>query len=116
MTATFTDVTTFINNTATREDLGALNKVISARHKTLMAADAALIRVGQTVTTHNLTPAYLNGFTGTVKSIEKNRATVTLDEESTKSLRYAGRRFYVPEETTNYELVGVPLTCLNIQD
>ena len=116
MTATIDSTLDFIAGHADERQIDVIHAALRDRRKALAARRALAVTVGQTVTLDGLSPKYLNGLTGTVRTIKGNRADVLLDEASTLSLRWAGRRFVVPEDTKNYLLTGVPTTCCHVQD
>jgi len=110
---TLADVTTFILTTATQDDIDRIHTAAKARTRSLREVLAAQVQVGASTTLQGLSPKYLNGMRGTVASIKGARGDVLLDEESTRNLRYLGaRRYYIPAETTQYTLTGVPLSCI----
>lgn len=111
--ASIEDAAEFIN-IATAEQLERLDQQMRLRRRTLESQRALSVTTGTQATLTNLSPKYLNGLTGTVTSISGSRATVTLDEGSTISLRYAGRKFYVAPGVTNYPATGVPLACIEV--
>lgn len=105
------DVIAFILARADETDLTNIINAVKGRRKALGQINAAAIRPGVQVTLDGLSPKYLNGLTGTVKSVQGARCTVTLDQRSTTSLRYAGQRFRIPTEHTEYDLTGIPSQC-----
>ncbi|OEJ20910.1 hypothetical protein [Streptomyces subrutilus] len=114
---TLEQVAEFIVNDADAEDIDRIIEAVNTRRSTLRqraeAIAAASVKTGARVELHNLTPKYLNGLTGTVTKVDRGRkvrATVKLDEASTKQLRWSGaRRFFVSENVAEYELGGVPV-------
>lgn len=112
-TLTRTDAVTFIADHADEADLDAIIATIKARQKVLATRRASAVTVGQAVTLQDLQPKYLNGLAGTIKSITRGHADVELDERSTESLRFYGRRrFLIADGTANYVISGIPLsTC-----
>lgn len=105
------DVVDYIVGSATDSDLAVIINAVKLRRKALAAVTAAAVRVGAQVTLGGLSPKYLNGLTGTVKSISGGRCTVTLDEASTTDLKYRSTRFYVGTEAKTYDLTGIPTQC-----
>lgn len=109
----FKDVLEYVGNTATAEEVRALFDAGNARIKhvrSLQAAEtAAAVKVGDTVTTGGLKPAYLNGLTGTVKSVDRRarRTDVTIDLDES-SVGKAGRYGW------NGMLSGVPVSAITI--
>lgn len=110
---TRTDAVSFISDHADEADLDAIIATIKARQKMHATRRASAVVVDQEVTLQGLQPKYLNGLTGTVKSISGNYADVELSEKSTEQLRFYGRRrFIIAEGTKRYVLTGTPLsTC-----
>lgn len=111
-TTPFAEALSYVTDQADVSDLDRLLEAIKRRRRALQAVRAAAVRVGSTVTLDDISPKYLIGLTGAVTTIERNRATVTLDANSTARLRYSGRRrFYVPADADAFPLTGVPLSC-----
>ncbi len=108
------DVVDYIVGSATDSDLSVIINAINLRRKALRAITAAAVTVGAKVTLGGLTPKYLEGLTGTVKSISGARCTVTLDEASTNDLKYRSTRFYVGMEAKTYDLTGIPTSCAKV--
>lgn len=110
---TITDVTAFIQQKADTDDLDTLHNAIRTRHKLLREQSAAAVK---TVTTYGLSPKYLDGLTGAVKSIEqaggRRIATVTLNEESTHLLASRSGKYGSLYSHSSYDLTGIPLTAL----
>lgn len=113
-TVTLQDVIGFIVTSADDADIDRIHDALRQRRRALAAVTAAAVRPGMDVRLDGLSPKYLNGLTGTVESINGNRCSVLLDEESTQNLRFAGKRFYVPIDMTNYIMRGVPLQCAKV--
>ena len=108
------DTLTFIDDHADEKALNRIVTAVNTRRKVLAARRAALIDEGDSVRIDGISPKYLAGMTGTVKSIKGKHATVTLDEASTDVLaRKGNRRFYVPAGVDTYDLSGIPLSCLH---
>ena len=117
MTATtITHVLDFIAGHADERQIDTILETVKGRRKTLDRHRALAVRKDQKVTLNRLTPKYLNGLTGTVTALNDQRCTVTLDEDSTNTLRYTGRRYTVPPTMKNYPLQGVPTSCCEPQD
>lgn len=108
------DVQAYIWADASAEDIERIYTACKERNRLLKAQRAAEVSVGTAVTLRGLSPKYLNGLTGTVESIKGQRGAITLDEASTETLRWAGKRYYVPEGVTNFVLNGVPLSCCHL--
>lgn len=108
--ATLSDALAFIAG-AEETDLDRLIDGVKMRRKTLANLRAAAVRVGMEIATDGLSPKYLNNLTGTIRGISGQRADVELDEPSTNTLRYSGKRFYVAPDVERYVLRGVPLQC-----
>ena len=102
------DVLTFIETAATSDDIDAIHSAIKNRLRRLRDAQAAAVKLGDEVRIADISPKYLCGLSGTVTAKRGARVTVTLDERSTKMLRF--KRPYVGDET-NHELTGVPASC-----
>ena len=109
---TFTDVIDFITDQASTADMDAIIVALNARQKALQARRAASIRVGMACRLDNISPKYLSGLTGTVHSVTRGRAVVTLDEESTATLRNWPTRFYIAPGQATHDLMGVPLSSI----
>ena len=112
-TATLSDVLDFITDEATDEDLDRIYEAAKLRNKALRAKIAARVRVGAEVKIGGIKPKYFDGLTGVVTKTTGTHATVRFDARSTDVLRYKGaRRYYIPADTTEYEVGGLPLsTC-----
>lgn len=109
--ATITDVLDYVHTRADDQDIESLVQAARTRRKVLGEQRAATVRVGLEVCLDGLSPKYLNGLTGTVDTLDGNRAAVKLDEVSTDRLRTSGRRFHVPIDTRRYLLGGIPKAC-----
>lgn len=109
------DVIAFIVARADAVDLDNIINAVKARRKALGQINAAAVRPGVEVRLDGLSPKYLNGLTGTVKSVSGGRCVVTLDRNSTTSLRYAGQRFRIPTEHMEYDLAGIPTQCAKVR-
>jgi hypothetical protein len=109
------DALTFVANSSSDHELDLIVAAVNARRRALREVRSAAVTIGSVVTIQNLSPAYLNGLTGTVEAHSRGKRTrvdVRLDEKSTKILRFQGGRFPVGAETTEYLLGGVPITSL----
>lgn len=109
-------VTAFVLEHADSDNLNSLAQSIRARRKILGEIAAATITVGTAVTTHNLNPAYMDGLSGVVKTISRRghgKATVTLDQESTRKLADISGYTYLASRDS-YDLEGVPLRALKV--
>ena len=107
-----TNTIEFITDSATETDIDRVIDAINVRRTALRARAAAAVTVGMATRIEGIKPNSLSGLTGTVTRIEGNRATVRLDAASTRVARYKGaRRFYIPADTTEYEMSGIPLSC-----
>jgi hypothetical protein len=116
MSTTLTDVATFITSEATEDDIARIYEFCKQRNKTLRTIRAASVQTGAAVELSNLSPKYLNGLTGTVSTITKDRCAVLLDEESTSTLKWSGRGRFVVGEQANYTLNGVPLSSCKVRE
>jgi hypothetical protein len=107
------EVTDFILSQAQQRDIDAIIEACKQRRRALRDIQAAAISVGDEVTVDRLSPAYLNGLSGTVIQIDKKWCTLRLDTASTDQLRSEpkNKRFPVPREATAYELAGIPLSA-----
>lgn len=109
--ATITEVLDYVHARADEQDLDSLLQALRTRRKVLGEQRAATVRSGLEIRLDGLSPKYLNGLTGTVVTLDGNRAEVRLDERSTTQLRGSGRRFYVPAGEIEYLLTGIPKSC-----
>jgi len=111
--STITDVLTFIRTQAQSADLDRLHEAIKQRDKVIRHIAAAKVSPGSRVTITGLSPKFLNGLTGTVRSINRTVANVDLDRSSKITLAAMDRSkkfwFYYSEE--NPYAMQVPLTC-----
>lgn len=111
---TFQDVLEYVGNHATDDEVRALFTAGNARIKHVRALQAAAIaaevKVGDTVVTAGLKPAYLNGLKGTIKSVDRRPrrtdVTITLDEDSAFK---AGTRY-----AWGGVMPGVPVSAITI--
>lgn len=113
---TLTDAVAFIAQHATADDLDQVYAAAKQRTRTLRtiaAAAAASLPVGASVRLDGLSPKYLNGLTGVLKSTTGGRAVVTLDKESTSLLGFSSRRFYAAAGKDSYDLGGLPLSTVH---
>ena len=105
-TPSLTEVIAFIEKaSATEVDLIKQAITTSAARKVV---------VGAKVEVHGISPKYLVGLTGTIKTIShrgKGYVSIMLDETSTIRYRMKNRGREVPEGATSYELGGIPLAC-----
>lgn len=108
------DVIAFIVARADDTDLANILTAYKARKKLLGQIAAAAVKPGVEVTLDGLSPKYLNGLKGTVKSISGGRCTVTLDEASTNDLGFRSTRFYMLPGSKNYDLTGIPTQCAKV--
>jgi hypothetical protein len=109
------DVIAFIVARADDTDLSNIIGAVNARRKTLRTIAAASVKPGLAVRLDGLSPKYLNGLTGTVKSVEGQHCTVTLDAASTERLGWQSRfslqvRMSQKPDGT-YDFGGVPSSC-----
>ena len=109
------DVIAFIVARADETDLANILNAVKARRKALGQINASAVKVGATVTLEGMSPKYLNGLTGVVKSVSGGRCSVLLDEGSTTQLRWSGTRFHVREGVTEYLMGGVPTQCAKVR-
>ena len=109
------DVIAFIVARADDTDLANIIGAVNARRKTLRTIAAASVKPGLKVTLSGLSPKYLNGLTGTVKSVEGQRCTVTLDRDSTDRLSWNARFSHTVQalkhEDGTYDFGGIPSSC-----
>lgn len=120
MTLASTTLTDIAAN-ADESDLERVIAAVKARRTALGQVRAAAVQVNAHVELHGLTPKYLNGLTGTVTSITKGKAVVTLDNPSTRRLAAGDQRsrFGLSFATANdmtavHPVRGVPLQCLKV--
>lgn len=109
-------ITAHIAAHASESDLDRIVAVVVERRKALATMAAAAVTVGAKVEIVNLRPADYKGKRGTVASIEGKHATITFDEQSTKSLRWSrSAKINVPEGVTQWTPTSLfPLTCLRL--
>jgi len=113
---TISEVIAFITDEATTDDLALIFPAFRTRQTRLANVRAADVKIGAKVKLTNLSPNYLNGNTGTVKTITGARATVQLDGPSAQKL-YGTK--WGPSEFAEkpFDLPGtVPLKCLDLVD
>jgi hypothetical protein len=86
------------------------------RQKALNSLRAADVSVGDQVRLVGLSPKYLNGLEGVVKSFHnRERCNVRLSLLSTEHLRMAGRvRFHMSPDDHHYLLAGIPLSACEV--
>lgn len=112
------DVVDYIVGGATEGDLAVIINAINLRRKALRAISAAAVTVGAKVTLDGLSPKYLNGLTGTVKSVQGARCTVTLDVASTDRLSWNSRYTVTVQALKNtdgtYDFAGIPSSCAKV--
>lgn len=114
--ATLSDVAGFITSEATEDDLKRIYGFCKTRSKTLRTIRAAAVSKGAQVELTNLSPQYLNGLTGEVASINKDRCEVLLDEKSTDRLKWTRQSRFMVGEEPRYTIRGVPLSSCDPQD
>lgn len=112
------DLITFVLNQAGEDDLDALADAARRRRDALRAIAAAAVSEGNRVTIRDISPKYLNGLTGTVKTIEtirkKRCAVVTLDKDSTQKLALSSARYDWLFNQDSHDLPGIPLSCCKV--
>lgn len=112
------DLITFVLNQASEGDLDALFDAARRRRDALRAIAAAAVSEGDTVTIRDISPKYLNGLTGTVKTIEtirnKRCAVVTLDKDSTQKLALSSTKYDWLFNHDSHDLPGIPLSCCKV--
>ena len=109
---TLATATEFVLAHATDEDLDRVMSAINQRRSALSAVRSASVKVGTSVRIDKIRPAYLKDLTGKIVRIEREHATIALDEASTERLRNRrGTRFFIMPDVTSYELSGVHLAC-----
>jgi hypothetical protein len=117
MATTITDVLGYIAGSATDDELERVLHAYKTRRKMLQQVRAASVTVGASVTLDGLSPKALNGLTGTVASIDGNRASVELDADSTTRLAFTNTRFAQRAMSKHnvggtYTVPGIPMGCL----
>jgi hypothetical protein len=93
---TFREVLDYVGQAANDDEIRALFTAGNARIKQLRALDvaekAATLKVGDAILTSNLKPAYLNGLSGTILSVDRSgrkvTATLRLDDASALQARH----------------------------
>lgn len=113
--ATINDALTYILTEASDSDLDRIYDALKRRRRALLDSRALLVRVGDRVTTKDLSPKYLNGLEGTVIHIRGKRADITLDEHSTNAIRGTKHGPSSDSEVTKYTLRGCPLGTLVVK-
>lgn len=109
--ATLTDVTDYIRDQATGDDLLVIRHLANLRKTLLRTVNGSHLRPGTPVTTQNMRRAYFNGLTGTIASLDTSRsgevfANLALDRESAERLRKASRGRH------HDAIEGIPLSGL----
>ncbi|MDA3644360.1 hypothetical protein LZ318_30890 [Saccharopolyspora indica] len=114
-----TDVVRWIQESSSEGDFDVILKAINTRARALLDQAAANVRTGSRVRTHSLKPKYLNGLTGTVKTIETERgkrlATVSLDADSISKLGTTQRYGHLWGQE-KHDFAGIPVHCLTVVD
>ncbi|GAA2783029.1 hypothetical protein [Saccharopolyspora taberi] len=114
---TSSDVVGFIQERADEHDLTTVIEAVKARRQMLRDQAAAAVKPGLEVVIDDISPKYLQGLRGVVKSIDsgrKRRAVVTLDRESTTTLGLASSKFGFLVGRDSYDLDGIPVTCCKV--
>ncbi|MFF3313352.1 hypothetical protein [Streptomyces sp. NPDC002952] len=112
---TLPQVTAWIGAEASDDDLSRILAVVKERRRMLAAEAAAKVTRGASVEIVNIKPAVLKGMRGTVSAIEGRYADVKLTPQSTAELRVArSTKINVPRGIDEYEVTGIPLTCLRL--
>lgn len=106
-----TEVLDYVHSRADEQDLEALIQAVKTRRNVLGEQRAAAVRTGTEVRLDGLSPKYLNKLTGIIETTKGSRADVRLDKGSTATLRYAGKKFYIPITEETFLLTGVPKQC-----
>lgn len=119
---TLQEVVTFTATEASASDLDRIFEASKIRRKALASARAASVSVDAEVeVAGNISPKALSGLKGTVTEIRGDRGDVLLDEKSTQTLAYGRSKFSgvayaaLSTEDKRYLLVGVPLSCCEVQ-
>ncbi|WP_447008697.1 hypothetical protein ACRAKJ_25770 [Saccharothrix sp. DSM 118769] len=111
------EVIGFVLERADESDLDRIIDAVKKRRGLLRDKAAADVKEGKPVTLYGLKPAYLNGLTGIVKSIEPGRTTravVRLDRQSTMALAYSSDKYASLSGRDSYDLKGIPVTCCRV--
>ncbi|AVZ70901.1 hypothetical protein SLUN_00075 [Streptomyces lunaelactis] len=105
----------FITLHATQSDLDRVYAAAKQRTQTLRDLRAAAVSEGTEVRLSKIKPKYLNGLTGTVKTVEQKRTraivSILLDEESTENMRHI---LYVERGVKRHLLTGVPASVCEV--
>lgn len=105
----------FIQENADTSDLDTVIEAVKTRRKLLRDQAAAAVKQGMTVTLYDISPKYLVGLRGTVKSIDRHsrkpNAVITLDRESTRTLAFSSTKYTSLADKDSFDLTGVPLSC-----
>jgi hypothetical protein len=110
---TITELLAGIHSLESQQELDAVFEAFKSRSKVVRSIRAAAISLGDTVSIVNITPKALTGLKGTVNELGPTYAVLTLDAESTEKLRWARTsRFTIPQDVTEFQLKGIPKTCL----
>lgn len=115
--ATMAEVIGFVLEQADESDLDRITDAVKKRRGVLRDKAAADVKEGKQVTLYGLRPAYLNGLTGTVKSIKPGRTrkvVVTLDRRSTSVLAYSSADYHSLHGQDSHDLTGIPITCCQV--
>jgi hypothetical protein len=103
---------TFVLNQASEDDLDTLADAARRRRDALRTIAASAVSESDTLTIRDISPKYLNGLTGTVKTIEtirkKRCAVVTLDQDSTQKLALSSTKYDSLFNQDSHDLPGIP--------
>jgi hypothetical protein len=110
------EVTAFILEHATADDLDRIGGLVRQRHTALREQASADVRVGSIIELADLKPRYFNGLCGTVIEIDSGRggkkaATLRLDKKSVTSLALASDKYAHILGQDSHDLKGIPLLC-----
>jgi hypothetical protein len=115
------EVSAFILERATAEDLDRISRLIGQRHIALREQASADVRVGSVVVLADVKPLYFNGLRGTVTAISSGRgrkkATLRLDKASVIALGTASGTYAEILDQDSFDLEGIPLlSCRPVAD
>ncbi len=110
------DVVEFVLERAEGNDLEEIAQAMETCRQILQERDAAEVTEQMTVTLAGLTPQYLNGLSGVVTKIARDRGrprvTVTLDKRSANTLAFCKYGHVTGHDS--YDLEDLPLSCCKV--
>lgn len=109
------EVSDFILQRATAEELDRLVPLMRQRRQTLRQQASADVGMNSNVELADLKPQYLNGLRGTVVAVTTQRgtthATVRLDAHSVTTLATSSTKYTHAHGEDSYDLPGIPIIC-----